>query len=286
MSANAGHERPTPRPTAADRCRTLRDRWYPKQSRPHQILTRAVVGVARAGAVIVDSGCGRDGRWLRRLAPHFGLALGFDLEIEPGESGAGDRVCVDDDAVTSDSAGPDTCSKAADITPLVLVRGDAHFAPVRSGSADVVVSKNTVEHFGEPSSVFAEFFRMLRPGGHLFVLTVNQWFPPVAGVRFLPHRVRQRINARATDSAPEDTFPVFYRANTASALRRLGADAGFECVSLDHVSHHPEYFMFSPAAYRMWALFERGVLRRRMFAGLRHFLLAHFRRSTDTSTHG
>lgn len=236
--------------TAAARCRALRDRMYPKEMRPHQILTRRVLEAARQGAVILDCGCGRDAGWLKRLAPSFGFAVGFDFEIDPA---------------ASDAATP-------------LVQADAHAAPLRDASVDVIVTKNTVEHFAEPAVVYREFHRVLRPGGRLFVLTVNQWFPPILAARWMPHALRQRINARATDSAPEDTFPVYYRANTTAALTALGREAGFRVEGLEYLSNHPEYFMFSPLAYRCWAAIERALLRRRMFAGLRHFMLATYRK--------
>lgn len=234
--------------SAADRCRALRDKWYPKSVRPHQIYTAAVLAECNASTVLLDLGCGREARWLRGIAPRVGLGVGMDYEIAAAWNDPGRG----------------------------LLCGDAHHVPLASGSVDVLSTMNTIEHFADPRRVLDELYRVLRPGGHLFIVTVNLRFPPVAAAQFLPHRLRQRINSVATDSNPEDTFPVFYRANTAGQLRAVGCAAGFQVRRLEMLSHHPEYFMFSPLAYRCWAAFERLVLRRTAFAGFRHFILAHF----------
>ncbi|MCC7293381.1 MAG: methyltransferase domain-containing protein [Phycisphaerales bacterium] len=236
--------------SAADRCRALRDRWYPKEVRPYQVYTAAVLRSLPADGVLVDSGCGREARWLRNVADSAGRAIGMDFEI----------------------------ARQLEDPKLFLARADAHHPPLADACADVVSTMNTVEHFENPVVVFREFLRLLKPGGRLFVLTVNQSFLPIVAARLLPHRLRQRINAAATDSKPEDTFPVFYRANSVKALARIARETGFDAVRLDYLSNHPEYFMFSPLAYRCWALVERAILRRKLFQGGRHFILAEFRK--------
>jgi len=48
--------------------------------------------------------------------------------------------------------------------------GDAHRLPFRDDVIDVVVSKETLEHFSEPAVAVAEVFRVLKPGGLLIIL--------------------------------------------------------------------------------------------------------------------
>lgn len=234
---------------ASQRCREIRDRLYPLHDRPYYVFTNAVKALARPDGVVVDAGCGRDASWLRRISPFFGKAVGFDYEIaRPAAEGH-----------------------------CWVLRGDAHRIPLASGSVDVIGTISTLEHFADPARVFEEFRRVLRPDGALFVLTVNQYFPPIILGRIFPHRWRQIINSKATHSEPEDTFPAFYRANTRRALERFGERAGFEVRSVRYLNNHPDYFQFSPLLYRMWAALDQGPLRMKRLEWLRHFLLAEYR---------
>jgi len=51
-------------------------------------------------------------------------------------------------------------------------------------------------------------------------------------------------------------FPVFYRANTRSALRRLAGEVGLRVSRVGAIRHFPFYFMFSPALFRLGMLYD------------------------------
>ncbi len=56
---------------------------------------------------------------------------------------------------------------AAHGEPTVI--GDAHALPVGDGTLSLVVAKETLEHFSDPSLVLEEVWRVLRPGGRLVI---------------------------------------------------------------------------------------------------------------------
>lgn len=56
------------------------------------------------------------------------------------------------------------------------VVGDAHVLPFRGGSFELVVSKDTLEHFLQPWTVVKEIHRVLKPRG-LFILWVPFMHP-------------------------------------------------------------------------------------------------------------
>ena len=56
-----------------------------------------------------------------------------------------------------------------------LVRGDAHALPVRSCSADLVVSFQAFEHFDDPDEVVREIKRIAKPGARLVISTHGNW---------------------------------------------------------------------------------------------------------------
>jgi SAM-dependent methyltransferase len=87
-----------------------------------------------------------------------------------------------------------------------------------------------VEHLSRPSAVFAEFARVLAPGGSLVVHTPNAWSYFVMIARLVPVRFRRRL-ASLMDRRPiEDVFRTHYRANTPRRIRRLLQAEGFAGV--------------------------------------------------------
>ncbi|MCA9255556.1 MAG: hypothetical protein KDA33_07950, partial [Phycisphaerales bacterium] len=106
----------------------------------------------------------------------------------------------------------------------------------------------------------------------------NQWFPPIAAARLMPHGLRQIANRVASGTAHEDTFPAYYRANTTQALKRAAHDAGFTVDELRYMPHHPHYLMFSTIAYRAGILLERVI---RPIEGLQHMILGVFNKPID-----
>jgi len=235
--------------SAIARCKKIRDRLYPRESRPTSRYTREVLNASSTSAALVDVGCGRKASWLRRVAHAFGTCYGIDLEIVRDEQFAN----------------------------CYLIHGSAGCIPLADSTADVVTMCNVVEHLTSPQDVFLECLRILRPGGRIILLTPNSFFPPLFAARLLPHRARQAVAYVINATPEEDVFPAYYRANTVRQLQRISQDVGLSVVRLELLSQHPEYFMFSETAYRLWAAVERMLLRRKCLAGLRHYILAHFR---------
>lgn len=121
---------------------------------------------------------------------------------------------------------PTNCH-AEDITYLASA-GEA--VPLPSGFADLVVIENCLDHVDDPPAVVREIFRLLRPGGLLWVL-----------VDLMDYRDHMHPN------------PL-----NEGAVRRLMSECGFQVIK-DHVSDHKSH----PEAYGEY----RGLLRRPEPAG-------------------
>ena len=109
-----------------------------------------------AGAVVVDVGCGPTLQY-RRTKPW--VLIGVDLSYE---------------------------SLRANTEVDIRVYGSAADLPLGDGSVDAIVSLYAIHHFGgqtrreNESRVargFAEFGRVLKPGGSLFIFELSPWWP-------------------------------------------------------------------------------------------------------------
>lgn len=233
------------------RCLELRDRVYPVHEWPQERYRAKVSRFGGPEKTLLEVGCGRDATDLQSVRHQYGRLIGIDLEI----------------------------SRPVPFDGCVALIGDAHRLPVASEVADCVCMSDVVEHLVDPVVSFRECARVLKPRGHLVISTVNLRFPPIFVAQALPHRVRQRLNWILSGTPADDMFPACYRANTARALTSAAGEAGFETVSLEYVSHHPRYLMFSYLVYRAGVAVEQVVRRHQALKGVRHFIQGVFRRA-------
>lgn len=112
----------------------------------YAMVQRAMDALSIRGGVIVDVGCGTGSLW-----PFF--AERFDRYVGV-------------DAVRYPDFPPDAEFVEADLN------GDE--IPLADGSADVVVSVETIEHLENPRRLMRQLARLARPGGWVIVTTPNQ----------------------------------------------------------------------------------------------------------------
>lgn len=129
----------------------------------------------RAGAVLVDAGCGGG-----LLAPHV-RRLGYrHVGVDVRRSGLEQ-------------------SAARGVTP---VTGDVTALPLADGAADVVVAGEILEHVADLPAAVAELCRVLRPGGLLVLDTVND----TRVSRFITVTLGERVGAAPIGIHDPDLF--------------------------------------------------------------------------------
>ncbi len=230
--------------TYRERYRAMRPGWQTSGSQ----LEAMVRGYATVGSSVLDLGCGRGGV-VELVWRDVKLAAGLD---------------------------PDAPSLTGHRAPgMPILRGVGEHLPFANASFDLVVSVWVLEHLKEPSTVFGEVARVLRPGGHFVFLTPNLRNPLLVLNRIgkaLP-MVQTRLVSRFYGRREADTFPVQYRANTVGALRRLAAASGLAVGEL-RVVPDPTYlalngFMFTTSVFaerlmpKGWGVHLLGDLIRR-----------------------
>ena len=228
------------------RCKDIRDRFYPMEERPGEIFFRRVKALGGPERDLLEVGCGRVPSFLRQAASSYRSLYGFDPEITaPVQDGN-----------------------------IRIARGFAEHLDLENESVDVLTSTDVVEHLPDPRKAFVEFMRVLRPGGRILAITPNKSHPPLAAARMLSHRARQTLNGWVTGTKDEDTFPTFYRLNAVADFNRLADDLGLKVITAEYISNHPQYLMFSRVCYRIGVTFERRLLGLRSLAFLRQYIFA------------
>jgi len=240
--------------TPKERCKDIRDRFYPMSERPAEVFLRRLKALGGPDRSLLEMGCGRSAGFLRTLSGSYGTLYGFDPEV-PAPLQEGN---------------------------LRLAPGFAEKIDLKDESVDVLISIDVVEHLADPKKAFQEFMRVLRPGGRILAITPNKSHPPLFAARMLSHGVRQKINGLVTGTEDEDTFPTFYRLNTVPSFHRLAEELGLKVVSAEYISNHPQYLMFSRLCYRMGVMAERNLLTLPAFAPLRQYILADLEKEKRT----
>jgi ubiquinone/menaquinone biosynthesis C-methylase UbiE len=232
--------------TPKQKCKDIRDRFYPVDERPSEILLSRVLKLGGADKDLVEVGCGRVPHFLRYTTSSYRFVYGVDPEVaEPFQEGN-----------------------------LRVAKGFAETLDLPDESVDVLVSTDVVEHLSDPRKALAESMRVLRPGGKILVITPNKNHPPLFAARLLSHGLRQKINGFVTGTKDEDTFPTFYRLNSVPDVKRLAHEMGLKVVAAEYLSNHPQYLMFSRVCYRVGITLERGLLNKRPLAFLRQYIFA------------
>lgn len=191
-----------------------------------RLLERAL----RPGAHVLDAGCGRTTRLAARR-DRIERLIGIDIDAVAG---------AENRALDEFIAG-DLCGRL----------------PLADGSLDLVYANFVVEHLADPGAAFAQWRRVLRPGGALIVLTSNRASPLLAAAARIPERGRVAIKRHGAGTAERDVIPVHYRANTPAELESSLAAAGFTAAETHCVATLHRYAARAPAVAAALKLSER-----------------------------
>jgi SAM-dependent methyltransferase len=210
-------------------CERLFEKYYAgkKFSRGQykELIERHVV----PGGRLLDAGCGRYLEFSRELASNVQV-VGIDLEEQLDTRNG--------------------------LSPFA-VRGNLESLPFSADSFDLIISRSVVEHLEKPLDVFQEFHRVLKPGGKVILSTPNKYDYVSIVAALTPYRWHRLMVSMMTGVREDDVFPTLYRANSLSSLGSQLRAAGFKERVLKAINHYPSYLMFSPALFRLGALYEK-----------------------------
>ncbi|HEV2475863.1 MAG TPA: methyltransferase domain-containing protein [Candidatus Dormibacteraeota bacterium] len=210
-----------------ERYRAIRPGWSSSGDQLEAMVRNHVTPSSR----VLDLGCGRGGV-VELLWRDVKLAAGLD---------------------------PDVPSLSEHRAPgMPAVRGVGEHIPFAGETFDLVVCVWVLEHLKDPASALAEVRRVLRSGGHFVFVTPNVRNPLMLANRIgkaLPS-LQRRLVPRMYGRVEADTFPVQYRANTASAIRSLAREAGLDVFDL-RIVPDPTYLAVNSLMFRASVMSER-----------------------------
>ena len=232
-----------------EKCQALYERYYAGRKFHDSAYRDAIQRHLKPGTRLLDAGCGRYLRFCREYASTADV-VGVDL---------------------------DQTFDTSNQSPPFAVRGDVGALPFPAAHFDLIISRSVVEHLEDPPRVFREFFRVLRPGGKVVILTPNKYDYVSVIAALTPYSFHRSLVSRIFQVPADDVFPTIYRANTIRAMRKTMREAGFVERELDTINHYPAYLMFSPVLFRLGVLYER-LTATRMLRSLRGTILCVYER--------
>jgi len=204
--------------------------------------------------LVLDAGCG--GRPYAMPQGKCKAVIGVDREAPDGETAGIDARVI----------------------------GDLGELPFRPDIFDMIVSLFVVEHLGAPAACFKEFNRVCKPGGVAIIVTPNLWHYANLIVALTPHWLHRWFD-KAVLGGIFNPYPTTYRANSPKKLVSEMKKAGFELVEvrLLELDLGLAYLEWLTPAYAIGLMYHRLVNRFRVFSGLRHTILASFRKVAQLS---
>lgn len=142
--------------------------------------------------------------------------------------------------------------------------------PVKDDSVDLSVCDWVLEHVQAPKRFFAEWQRVIKPGGYVCIRTPNLLsYGPLLS-RLIPRRYHAAIIQRiqGSDRERDDIFPAYYRCNTIWRIRKIFDEYGFDHCVYGHAPE-PSALSFSRLCYFLGVMYQRlapGFLRPAIFA--------------------
>ena len=142
--------------------------------------------------------------------------------------------------------------------------------PVDTDSVDLIICDSVLEHIKTPEMFFSEANRALKKDGYLCIRTPNKWNYISVISEIIPDRLHSKYVEKAQNNnrTAEDVFPVFYKCNSITKIKKMLKNHNFDSVVYGYEAE-PSYLSFSRIAYFFGVLHQKlapSIFRPAIFA--------------------
>jgi len=161
------------------------------------------------------------------------------------------------------------------------VCADLENLPFKSESVEVILSIDTIEHLENPEETFTQFYRILKNGEYLIIITPSKYHYGSILSIILPKNIKNLIwrVIRNKDNMP---FPTYYKANTIGELNRICKKLLFSIEFLYRHERAPIWFLKFPFFFRITTYYCEFINRYSFFKQLRGSIIAVLRKAKSS----
>ena len=227
----------------------LHEKYFGDAIHPYTTFENTVKQYLEPRQTLLDAGCGHGAPVLRKFMGSAAQLIGVDVVEFDG-----------------------------DIPGIKLVNRNLVDTCLPSASVDIVMSRSVMEHVTEPTNMYGEMSRLLRPGGYFIFLTGNMWDYSAVIAKLVPNRYHPWIVAHTQGRDEIDTFPVAYKTNTRRAVKQFSQAAGFEIASFQYLGQYPAYLLFNGPLFLLGTAYEKMINRIQALEFLKGWILVVLRK--------
>lgn len=183
----------------------------------------------------------------------------INLETRLLDAGCGEANLVDDYVLQAEMVvGIDRYMQPINATIEIdtVAEADITAIPFADNTFDVVTNSWVMEHLENPTQVFTEMARVLKPGGYFLFITPNARNYLIWARRMVPNRMSTPVVDAIYDRGEDYIFPTYYRANTYRDINHHLNQAGLVCRRFEYVSD-PTYVAFNEVFFWLSVMLER-----------------------------
>jgi SAM-dependent methyltransferase len=147
--------------------------------------------------------------------------------------------------------------------------------PFKDNCFDIIVCEWVAEHLEYSESVFTEFSRVLKKGGHLVLFTPNVLNPLVFFSKIISSKLKDAILTRFLHKREDDLFPVFLRCNSVRKIRKLAKKTNFN-NEFTKTYYNPEYFIFNKTLLKFVIYLDRLFIKFKLFNFAKMYILVSY----------